>query len=94
MRKFLALALFFTASLSGAGARADEPGWPPAAPEPCKPCWIEPWLCKAPPGPPAPKRVQPDPRVVIDGDTPKTDPDPAPPRPQPKCCREQPVAPL
>jgi hypothetical protein len=87
MRKVLALALFCAASLSGAAVRADEPGWPPAAPEPCKPCWIEPWLCKNPPCPPGPKRVDPDPRVGIDDGAPA-------PQPQPKCCRERPVQPF
>ena len=94
MRKFLALALFCAAGLSGVGARADETGWPPVGPEPCKPCWIEPWLCKAPPCPAGPKRVQPDSRVSIDDDQPKTDPDSSPPKPQPKSCRQQQVDPL
>ena len=93
MRKFLALALFCAASLSSAAVRADEPGWPPAEPQPCKPCWIEPWLCKNPPCPPGPKRVEPTPQPDADAGAPKTDPDPAP-KPRPKCCREQPVRPL
>jgi hypothetical protein len=87
MRKFLALALFCAASLSGAAVRADEPGWPPAAPEPCKPCWIEPWLCKNPPCPPAPPRAEPQAQPSDAPDSPK-------PWPQPTCCREQPVHPL
>jgi len=93
MRKFLALALVCAAGLSGAAARADEPGWPPAEPQRCKPCWIEPWLCKNPPCPPEPKRVAPAPQPGLETNSPRSDPD-APPKPLPKCCREQPVRPL
>ena len=92
MRKFLALALFCAAGLSGAAVRADEPGWPPATPAPCKPCWIEPWLCKNPPCPPVLPRVEPQAQPNDAADQPPADP--TDPRPRPSCCRQQPVHPL
>jgi hypothetical protein len=85
MRKLITLALFCAACTATGAVRANEPGWPPdAKPSPCKPCWIEPWMCSNPPCAPQPKRIQADPDA----------PDQPAPKPEPKCCHDQSVHPL
>jgi hypothetical protein len=53
-----ALIMFAIAALGAGSALAQVQ--PPAPPVACKPCWIEPWYCKAPPCPPPKPKPAPD----------------------------------
>jgi hypothetical protein len=56
------------AAMSLTGAAQAQPGGPSGTPA-CKPCWIEPWLCKAPPcyAPDHPLPPAPPPSTPGDG---------------------------
>ena len=58
MRGFLSFAVAM--ACAGSALAQVQPPTPPG-PVACKPCWIEPWYCKAPPCPPAPTKPAPQP---------------------------------
>jgi hypothetical protein len=60
----LAVLIFVSVMASASSAFAQIQ--PPQAPVACKPCWIEPWYCKAPPCPPTPVQPKPTPRPDAD----------------------------
>ena len=69
MRELAAL-IFISALISAGGARAQVQPLDPTPPVACKPCWIEPWYCKAPHCPPTPTKPRPTPRPEADSGRP------------------------
>ena len=57
----IAVLIFVSAMVSAGAALAQVQPPGPTPPVACKPCWIEPWYCKAPPCPPGPTKPRPTP---------------------------------